>query len=151
MSDPFVGQLTFVRVYSGVLKSGDTVYNPIKGKKERIGRLLQMHANNREEIKEVLAGDIAAVVGLKDVTTGETLCDIDSHILLERMEFPEPVISQAVEPKSKADQEKDGPGAVAPGAGRSVVPRAQRRRIRPDHHFRHGRTAPGNPGRSHAS
>jgi elongation factor G len=108
MSDPFVGQLTFVRVYSGVLKSGDTVYNPIKGKKERIGRLLQMHANNREEIKEVLAGDIAAVVGLKEVTTGETLCDVDSHILLERMEFPEPVISQAVEPKSKADQEKMG-------------------------------------------
>jgi len=108
MSDPFVGQLTFVRFYSGVLKSGDTVYNPIKGKKERIGRILQMHANNREEIKEVLAGDIAAVVGLKDVTTGETLCDIDSHILLERMIFPEPVISQAVEPKSKADQEKMG-------------------------------------------
>ena len=108
MSDPFVGQLTFVRVYSGVLKSGETVYNPIKVKKERVGRLLQMHANNREEIKEVLAGDIAAVVGLKDVTTGETLCDIDSHILLERMVFPEPVISQAVEPKSKADQEKMG-------------------------------------------
>ncbi|CAM3991039.1 elongation factor G [Bordetella tumulicola] len=108
MSDPFVGQLTFVRVYSGVLKSGETVYNPIKSKKERVGRLLQMHANNREEIKEVLAGDIAAVVGLKDVTTGETLCDIDSHILLERMVFPEPVISQAVEPKSKADQEKMG-------------------------------------------
>ena len=108
MTDPFVGQLTFVRVYSGVLKSGDTVYNPVKGKKERIGRILQMHANNREEIKEVLAGDIAAVVGLKEVTTGETLCDIDSHITLERMEFPEPVISQAVEPKSKADQEKMG-------------------------------------------
>ncbi|MYZ41477.1 elongation factor G [Schauerella aestuarii] len=108
MSDPFVGQLTFVRVYSGVLKSGDTVFNPIKGKKERIGRILQMHANEREEIKEVLAGDIAAVVGLKDVTTGETLCDVDSHILLERMIFPEPVISQAVEPKSKADQEKMG-------------------------------------------
>ena len=108
MSDPFVGQLTFVRVYSGVLNSGDTVYNSVKGKKERIGRILQMHANNRAEIKEVLAGDIAAVVGLKDVTTGETLCDIDSHILLERMEFPEPVISQAVEPKSKADQEKMG-------------------------------------------
>jgi elongation factor G len=108
MSDPFVGQLTFVRVYSGVLKSGDTVYNPIKGKKERIGRLLQMHANNREEIKEVLAGDIAAVVGLKDVTTGETLCDVDSPILLERMEFPEPVISQAVEPKTKSDQERMG-------------------------------------------
>jgi elongation factor G len=108
MTDPFVGQLTFVRVYSGVLKSGDTVYNPIKGKKERIGRILQMHANNREEIKEVLAGDIAAVVGLKDVTTGETLCDVDSHVTLERMEFPEPVISQAVDPKSKADQEKMG-------------------------------------------
>ncbi|PLC55754.1 elongation factor G [Pollutimonas nitritireducens] len=108
MSDPFVGQLTFVRVYSGVLRSGETVYNPIKGKKERIGRILQMHANNRAEIKEVLAGDIAAVVGLKDVTTGETLCDLDEHILLERMEFPEPVISQAVEPKTKADQEKMG-------------------------------------------
>jgi elongation factor G len=108
MTDPYVGQLTFVRVYSGVLKSGDTVYNPIKGKKERIGRILQMHANNREEIKEVIAGDIAAVVGLKDVTTGETLCDIDSHIMLERMVFPEPVISQAVEPKTKADQEKMG-------------------------------------------
>ncbi|TAL86982.1 MAG: elongation factor G [Candidimonas sp.] len=108
MSDPFVGQLTFVRVYSGVLKSGDTVYNPIKGKKERIGRILQMHSNNRSEIKEVLAGDIAAVVGLKDVTTGETLCDLDSHVLLERMIFPEPVISQAVEPKTKADQEKMG-------------------------------------------
>ncbi|HUG57449.1 MAG TPA: elongation factor G, partial [Candidimonas sp.] len=108
MSDPFVGQLTFVRVYSGVLKSGETVYNPIKGKKERIGRILQMHANNRAEIKEVLAGDIAAVVGLKDVTTGETLCDLDEHILLERMIFPEPVISQAVEPKTKADQEKMG-------------------------------------------
>ena len=108
MTDPFVGQLTFVRVYSGVLTSGESVYNPIKGKKERIGRILQMHANNREEIKEVLAGDIAAVVGLKDVTTGETLCDVDSHIMLERMEFPEPVISQAVEPKSKGDQERMG-------------------------------------------
>ena len=108
MTDPYVGQLTFVRVYSGVLKSGDTIYNPNKGKKERIGRILQMHANNREEIKEVVAGDIAAVVGLKDVTTGETLCDIDSHIMLERMVFPEPVISQAVEPKTKPDQEKMG-------------------------------------------
>lgn len=108
MTDPFVGQLTFVRVYSGVLNSGDTVYNPIKGKKERIGRILQMHANNRSEIKEVLAGDIAAVVGLKEVTTGETLCDLDAHVILERMEFPEPVISQAVEPKTKSDQEKMG-------------------------------------------
>jgi elongation factor G len=108
MTDPYVGQLTFVRVYSGVLKSGDTVYNPVRGKKDRIGRLLQMHANERKEIKEVRAGDIAAAVGLKDVTTGETLCDVSKVILLERMEFPEPVISQAVEPKTKVDQEKMG-------------------------------------------
>jgi len=108
MTDPFVGQLTFIRVYSGVLNSGDTVYNPVKGKKERIGRLLQMHANQRDEIKEVRAGDIAACVGLKEVTTGETLCDPDNVVLLERMVFPEPVISQAVEPKTKADQEKMG-------------------------------------------
>jgi elongation factor G len=108
MTDPYVGQLTFVRCYSGVLKSGDTVYNPVRGKKDRIGRLLQMHANERKEIKEVRAGDIAACVGLKDVTTGETLCDVEKVILLERMEFPEPVISQAVEPKTKADQEKMG-------------------------------------------
>jgi len=107
-TDPFVGALTFIRVYSGVLNSGDTVYNPVKGKKERIGRLLQMHANERQEIKEVRAGDIAACVGLKEVTTGETLCDLDKVITLERMEFPEPVISQAVEPKAKADQEKMG-------------------------------------------
>jgi elongation factor G len=108
MTDPYVGQLTFIRVYSGVLKSGDTVYNPIKGRKERIGRILQMHANNREEIKEVLAGDIAACVGLKECTTGETLCDPDAPIILERMEFPDPVIHVAVEPKTKADQEKMG-------------------------------------------
>ena len=108
MTDPFVGQLIFFRVYSGVINSGDTIYNPIKGKKERIGRLLQMHANQREEIKEVRAGDIAAAVGLKDATTGETLCDPSSIIILERMIFPEPVISQAVEPKTKADQEKMG-------------------------------------------
>jgi elongation factor G len=108
MTDPFVGQLIFFRVYSGMMKSGDTIYNPIKGKKERVGRLLQMHANQREEIKEVFAGDIAAAVGLKDATTGETLCDPDSIVILERMVFPEPVISQAVEPKTKADQEKMG-------------------------------------------
>ncbi|MBU6436206.1 MAG: elongation factor G [Betaproteobacteria bacterium] len=108
MTDPFVGQLTFVRVYSGVLSKGDTVYNPVRGKKERIGRIVQMHANNRQEIEEIRAGDIAACVGLKDVTTGETLCDPSSIITLERMEFPEPVISQAVEPKTKADQEKMG-------------------------------------------
>ncbi|MEE8379869.1 MAG: elongation factor G, partial [Gammaproteobacteria bacterium] len=107
-TDPYVGSLTFFRVYSGTLKSGDTIYNPVKTKKERIGRLLQMHSNTRDEIKEVLAGDIAAAVGLKNVTTGDTLCDLDEVITLERMEFPDPVISVAVEPKSKADQEKMG-------------------------------------------
>jgi elongation factor G len=108
MTDPFVGQLIFFRVYSGVVNSGDTIYNAIKGKKERIGRILQMHANQREEIKEVHAGDIAAAVGLKEATTGDTLCDPSAVITLERMIFPEPVISQAVEPKTKADQEKMG-------------------------------------------
>ncbi len=108
MTDPFVGQLTFVRVYSGVLTKGDSVYNPIRGKKERIGRIVQMHANNREEVSEIRAGDIAACVGLKDVTTGETLCDPSAIVMLERMVFPEPVITQAVEPKTKVDQEKMG-------------------------------------------
>ena len=108
MTDPFVGQLTFVRVYAGVLKKGDTVYNAVRGKKERIGRIVQMHANNREEVDEIRAGDIAACVGLKDVTTGETLCDPSAVITLERMGFPDSVIRQAVEPKSKADQEKMG-------------------------------------------
>ncbi|MBK1680522.1 elongation factor G [Rhodocyclus tenuis] len=108
MTDPYVGQLTFIRVYSGTLKSGDTIYNAIKGRKERIGRLLQMHANDRVEIKEVLAGDIAACVGLKEVTTGETLADPEAPIILERMVFPEPVIHVAVEPKTKQDQEKMG-------------------------------------------
>jgi len=107
-TDPYVGQLIFFRVYSGVIKSGDTIYNPVKGRKERLGRILQMHANQREEIKEVRAGDIAAAVGLKDVTTGDTLCDLASPITLERMIFPEPVIHVAVEPKTKADQEKMG-------------------------------------------
>ena len=108
MTDPFVGSLTFFRVYSGMLNAGDQVLNSVKGKKERIGRLLQMHSNNRDEIKEVLAGDIAAAVGLKDVTTGDTLCAMDAPIILERMAFPEPVISMAVEPKTKSDQEKMG-------------------------------------------
>ncbi len=108
MTDPFVGQLTFVRVYSGVLVKGATVYNSVKGKKERIGRIVQMHANNREEVEEIRAGDIAACVGMKEVTTGETLCDPEAIVILERMVFPEPVISQAVEPKTKADQEKMG-------------------------------------------
>ena len=107
-TDPFVGTLTFVRNYSGVLKSGDTVFNSVKEKRERVGRMVQMHANNREELKECLAGDIVALIGLKDVTTGDTLCSMDKKIVLERMEFPDPVISVAVEPKSKADQEKMG-------------------------------------------
>ena len=107
-TDPFVGNLTFFRVYSGVLNSGDSVYNPVKGKRERIGRILQMHANDRAELKEVRAGDIAAAVGLKDVTTGDTLSDPKAIITLERMDFPDPVISVAVEPKTKADQEKMG-------------------------------------------
>ncbi|HHH47435.1 MAG TPA: elongation factor G, partial [Gammaproteobacteria bacterium] len=107
-TDPFVGTLTFFRVYSGVINSGDSVYNPVKSKKERFGRIVQMHANSREEIKEVRAGDIAAAVGLKDVTTGDTLCDLKEVITLERMEFPEPVISVAIEPKTKPDQEKMG-------------------------------------------
>ena len=149
MTDPYVGQLTFVRVYSGVLKSGDSVYNPIRGKKERIGRILQMHANQREEIKEILAGDIAACVGLKDVTTGETLCDPASIITLEKMIFPEPVISQAVEPKTKADQEKMG---IALGRLAQEDPtfRVQDRRgDRPDHHLRHGRAPPRDHRRPH--
>ena len=107
-TDSFVGTLTFFRVYSGVVKTGDSVFNPVKGKKERFGRIVQMHANSREEIKEVRAGDIAAAVGLKDVTTGDTLCDLSQHITLERMEFPEPVISVAIEPRTLADQEKMG-------------------------------------------
>ncbi|KPV93789.1 MULTISPECIES: elongation factor G [Pseudoalteromonas] len=107
-TDPFVGTLTFFRVYSGVVATGDTVYNPVKSKRERFGRIVQMHSNDRQEIKEVRAGDIAAAIGLKDVTTGDTLCSLDSHITLERMEFPEPVISVAVEPRTKADQEKMG-------------------------------------------
>jgi len=107
-TDPFVGTLTFFRVYSGILSSGDSIYNSVKMKKERIGRIVQMHANSREEVKVVCAGDIAAAIGLKDVTTGDTLCDIKSVIVLERMQFPDPVISVAVEPKTKADQDKMG-------------------------------------------
>ncbi len=107
-TDPFVGTLTFIRVYSGTLDSGTAVYNSVKMKRERVGRMVQMHANSREEIKQVLAGDIAAIIGLKDTTTGDTLCAESAKIVLERMEFPEPVISVAVEPRTKADQEKMG-------------------------------------------
>ena len=108
MADPYVGKLAFFRVYSGTLESGSYVFNSTKGKKERIGRILQMHANSRQEIERVYAGDIAAAVGLKDTTTGDTLCDDKAQVILESMEFPEPVISVAVEPKTKADQEKMG-------------------------------------------
>ena len=107
-TDPFVGTLTFMRVYSGVVNSGDTVYNSVKQKRERFGRIVQMHSNKREEIKEVRAGDIAAAIGLKDVTTGDTLCDQGSKVVLERMEFPDPVIQIAVEPRSKAGPGKNG-------------------------------------------
>jgi elongation factor G len=150
MTDPFVGQLTFVRVYSGVLSKGDTVYNPVRGKKERIGRIVQMHANNRLEVDEIRAGDIAACVGLKDVTTGETLCDPAAILTLERMVFPEPVIRQAVEPKTKADQEKMGIALSRSGQRRPVLPRQHRRRIGPDHHRWYGRAAPGNHCRPYA-
>ncbi len=122
-TDPFVGNLTFFRVYSGVVNSGDTVLNSVKTARERFGRIVQMHANKREEIKEVRAGDIAAAIGLKDVTTGDTLCDPENPIILERMEFPEPVISIAVEPKTKADQEKNGSGSGPSGERRPVIPR----------------------------
>src|SRR6185437_14338982 len=110
MTDPFVGQLTFIRVYSGVMTAGSSVYNSTKQKSERLGRLLKMHANKREEIKEVYAGDIAAAVGLKSVSTGDTICDERKPVVLESMDFPEPVISLAIEPKTKADQEKLGQG-----------------------------------------
>ena len=106
MTDPYVGKLAFFRVYSGVLKTGSYVYNPVKGKRERIGRILLMHANHREEVQEVHAGDIAAAVGLKDTTTGDTLCSEDDQVILESMVFPEPVIQVAIEPKTKAGQEK---------------------------------------------
>src|ERR1041385_8112365 len=108
MTDPFVGQLAFIRVYSGAMKTGDTVLNSAKGQRERIGRLLKMHANKREEIKEVWAGDIAAAVGLKNVSTGDTICDENNAVILEAMNFPEPVIAVAIEPKTKVDQEKMG-------------------------------------------
>ena len=129
-TDPFVGKLTFFRVYSGVLKSGSYVYNSTKDKRERVGRLLQMHANKREEIEEVRAGDIAAAIGLKDTRTGDTLCDDDNPIILEAMKFPAPVIDVAIEPKTKADQDKLGDRAREAVRGRSDVPRAHGRRRR---------------------
>ena len=144
MTDPFVGQLAFFRVYSGSLNSGAYVYNSTKQRRERVGRLLKMHANKREEIKEVFAGDIAAAVGLRDVTTGDTICDENKQILLEAMDFPEPVISVAIEPKTKADQEKMG---VALGKLAQEDPTFKIHTdpdTGADHHFRNGRTPSGN-------
>ena len=142
MTDPFVGQLTFIRVYSGVMTAGSSVYNSTKQKTERIGRLLKMHANKREEIKEVYAGDIAAAVGLKTVSTGDTICDEKKPVVLESMDFPEPVISLAIEPKTKADQEKLGMGCgklmAEDPTFRVKTDQADRR----GRHRRHGRAAP---------
>ena len=148
-TDPFVGNLTFFRVYSGVLNSGDTIYNPIKGKKERIGRILQMHSNDRKEIKEVRAGDIAAAVGLKDVTTGDTLCDLKHQITLERMEFPEPVISVAVEPKTKVDQDKMGMALQKLAKEDPSFRVHTDEESGADDHFGHGRAAPRHYRRPH--
>ena len=149
MTDPFVGQLAFIRAYSGGLKSGDSVYNPRKQRSERIGRLLRMHANKREEITEVLAGDICACVGLKNVTTGDTISDEKHPIVLESIEFPDPVIAVAVEPKTKSDQEKMSSRAQQAGAGRPDLPGGDRSGQRPDDHQRHGRAAPGDHHRPH--
>ncbi len=144
MSDPFVGHVTYIRVYSGVLKAGSYVYNSTKSTRERVGRLLRMHANKREEIDAIYAGDIAACVGLKSVTTGDTLCDEDKAVVLENIEFPAPVISVAIEPKTKADQDKLG-NAMQRLAQEDPTFRVHSDRgYRPDHHFRHGRIAPGN-------
>jgi elongation factor G len=140
MTDPFVGHVTYIRVYSGVLKAGQNVYNSTRKTRERIGRLLRMHANKREEIESIEAGDIAACVGLKNVTTGDTLCDEEKPVLLENIDFPAPVISVAIEPKTKADQEKMGT-ALQAGAGRSYIPRAYR--------SRHGQTLISGMGELH--
>jgi elongation factor G len=137
MSDPFVGQLTFIRVYSGTLTSGSYVYNSTKGTRERVGRLLKMHANKREEIEQIYSGDICAAVGLKSTLTGHTLCDEKSSVILEAMTFPEPVISVAIEPKTKADQEKLGL-SLQTHAGRPLVPRVHRSGNGADDHLGHG-------------
>ena len=140
--DPYVGKLTYFRVYSGTLKAGSYVYNSTKDKRERISRILQMHANHREDRDEIYAGELAAAVGLKVTATGDTLCEPDKPIILESMEFPEPVIAVAIEPKTKADEEKLGSVAAASGGGGPDVPRAHRRGDRPDDHLGHGRAAP---------
>ncbi len=136
MTDPYVGQLAFFRVYSGTLAAGESVFNVAKGRKERIGRLLRMHANKREEIQEIFAGDICAAVGLKTVSTGDTICDDEDPIVLESIDFPTPVIQLAVEPKTKADQEKLGMAIQQTGAGRSHLPRQYRSGNRPDDSLR---------------
>ena len=148
-TDPFVGKLTFFRVYSGVLKSGSYVYNSTKDKRERVSRLLQMHANKREEIEEVRAGDIAAAIGLKDTRTGDTMCDDEHPIILEAMKFPNPVIDVAIEPKTKADQDKLGDRAGEAVGRRSDVPRPHGRGDVADDHLRHGRAAPRDHRRPH--
>ena len=147
MDDPFVGTITFCRVYSGKIESGTTVLNSTKDKKERVGRMLLMHANNREDIKEAYAGDIVALAGLKDTRTGDTLCDLQKPVILEKMEFPDPVIEIAIEPKSKADQEKLGVALSKLAAEDPVVPGLDRPGIRPDHPQGNGRTASRHQGR----
>ena len=147
MDDPFVGTITFCRIYSGKLESSTGVMNSTKDRKERVGRMLLMHANNREDIKEAFAGDIVALAGLKEVRTGDTLCDPQKPVILEKMEFPEPVIEIAIEPKSKADQEKLGVALAKLVAEDPVIPRSHRPGIRPDDHQGHGRAAPGHQGR----
>ena len=149
MTDPFVGTLTFVRVYSGVIESGSYLQNTVKDKRERIGRILQMHANSREEVKEARAGDIVALVGLKNTTTGDTLSDEQKPVVLERMEFPEPVIEVAVEPKTKADQEKLGVALSKLAAEDPVVPRRYRPGVGPDRDQGHGRAPPRDHRRPH--
>ena len=147
MNDPFVGSLTFTRIYSGMIKKGDSMLNSTKGKRERVGRMMMMHSNNREEIDEAFAGDIIALAGLKDTTTGDTLCDPQKPVVLETMTFPEPVIEIAVEPKTKNDQEKMSQGLAPPGGRGSVLPRRDRHRERPDDHEGHGRASSRHPGR----
>ena len=151
MTDPYVGKLTYIRVYSGTLAKGGSVQNSTKDKKERVGRILQMHANHREDKDAIYAGDIMAVVGLKNTTTGDTLCEIGRPIVLEALEFPEPVIHVAVEPKTKADQDKLVARPLRPLGGGPDLPGALRRGDRPDGHLGHGRAAPRGPRRPHAA
>ena len=147
MDDPFVGTITFCRVYSGKIESGSTVLNSTKDKRERVGRMLLMHANNREDIKEAFAGDIVALAGLKDTRTGDTLCDLQKPVILEKMEFPDPVIEIAIEPKSKADQEKLGVALSKLAAEDPVVPGVDGPGVRPDHSQGDGRAPSRHQGR----